>query len=85
MELTEQQKQEIIDVNLQQANMILREANLINKGAYAHPINKLINELNYLLSKKVKYNFDDEKDTFWKIVKTKHSLAAYLFYAQHRH
>ena len=78
--LTQEQKQEIIDCNINHAKIILEEARLTNKGVYSHSINKMVHELSYLLSKKDKYNYDDENNIFWKIVKIKHSLAGYLFY-----
>ncbi len=80
MEYSKEQKKEIVKCNVDQAKNILVKAQLMNKGMYSHPINKMIHQLSDLLSKKSKYNYDDEEDIFWKIVKLKHSLAGYMFY-----
>lgn len=80
--MTEKMKKECIALNINMAEIVINEAERVNKGMWAHDINLEMSILKNLLKKKDEFNYDDKNNAFYKMLKSKHSLAAFLFYSQ---
>lgn len=78
MKLTEKQKQEIVDFNVNQARRIIVDAELCNKGRHSHGINSTMSWLKDHLNMDLKY---DTKE-FEKMCELKIKLAGHLYMAK---
>lgn len=63
MDLTEQDKIDIVNHNIKQANniLLLAETDSRGRGAYVHDINVTMKRIEYYLSKNLIYDSDDFK------------------------
>lgn len=73
-------KKDLLKSNINQAQEVLFKAEIANKGRHVHDINASMRKLEYLL--KHESTKDVTSEQFANMCKTKHHLAALLYYAQ---
>lgn len=82
MDLTEEQKQETVNYNLNISNQLLMKSDMINKGRRAHDINKYASCIrNGLKDWGDKLTYDSEE--FKRLCKYNQILSSQMFYAEH--
>jgi len=80
MKLTKEQKQEVVDHNIQQAKELINQAERVNKGMYVHDINECMQHIKNLLKKKKPKTTKGKN--FIELCKYKQALASLLYFTE---
>ncbi len=78
MDWTEKQEKEVVKHNINQAKMIVNEAERVNKGKYIHNINSNLSKIKSLLKKKKQIKVLGSEE-FLEMCRIKNLLAADLY------
>ncbi len=78
MDWTEKQEKEVVKHNINQAKMIINEAERVNKGRYVHNINSNLSQIKSLLKKKKQIKVLGSEE-FLEMCRIKNLLAADLY------